>query len=214
MKQISHHSVTSPLRIIFLLVVSVSALLILYAALEVARFSRRDETRQADAAIVLGAAVFDDQPSPVLRERINHAILLYERGLVDTIIFTGGLGYGDERTEAAVSAQYAIAHGIPPSAILLESTSTSTIENLINTKQIAAEEKLDTFLIVSTPFHMKRGMTIADAIGLEAYSSPTRTTKWISWCTKTRSYIREVVVYAAYLVSSNRIFSNFQGKRS
>ncbi len=188
------------IKTILLLIISAFTLLIVYAALEVARFGRRDDARQADAAVVLGAAVFDDQPSPVLRERINHAILLYERGLVENIVFTGGKGSVDELTEAAVSAQYAIAHGIPEDTILLEDKSTTTIENLVNTEQIAAEKGLDTFLIVSTPFHMKRAMAIADAVGLEAYPSPTRTTKWISWRTKTRAYVREVLVYAAYLV--------------
>lgn len=33
---------------------------------------------KADAAIVLGAAVWGEEPSPVFRERINHAINLYK----------------------------------------------------------------------------------------------------------------------------------------
>ncbi|MGJ5635024.1 YdcF family protein, partial [Nostoc sp. CALU 1950] len=44
---------------------------------------------KADAAIVLGAAVWGEEPSPVFRERINHAINLYKNGSVKTIIFTG-----------------------------------------------------------------------------------------------------------------------------
>ncbi len=40
-------------------------------------YGNRTITTSADAAIVLGAAVWNDQPSPVFRERINHAIALY-----------------------------------------------------------------------------------------------------------------------------------------
>ncbi|MEY3990384.1 MAG: hypothetical protein RI985_1465, partial [Chloroflexota bacterium] len=40
--------------------------------------SKRDETRQADAAIVLGAAVWAGTPSPVLRARLDHALLLFQ----------------------------------------------------------------------------------------------------------------------------------------
>lgn len=190
------------LKITVFLIVGGFVLLVLYAAIEVVLFAKRDDTRQADAAIVLGAAVFGDQPSPVLRERVNHAMLLYEQGWVDIIIFTGGKGNLVALSEAEVSAQYAIAHGIPPEVILLEDQSKNTIENLGNAQAIAAEKELVTFLVVSTPFHMKRAMAIADSIELDAYPSPTRTTKWISWRTKTRAYVREVVGYAAYLLEN------------
>ena len=173
---------------------------ILAVALEVYRFSRLDETRPADAAIVLGAAVFRDRPSPVLRERINHALWLYENGYVDTIIFTGGVGWNDARSEAEVARQYALAQGVPAAHMLVETASVSTVENLINAQQIASENKLNSFLLVSTPFHMKRAMAIADDLGMEAYSSPTRTTRWINQATKSRAYVREVAGYLAYLV--------------
>ena len=189
-------------KIFLLLFGGAIVFLLVYAAVAVALFARRDEARRADAAIVLGAAVFGDQPSPVLRERINHAILLYDHGLVDMILFTGGSGNPGDWSEAEVSAQYAIAHGVPAEAIVMETTSKNTIQNLENAQQIGAERGLQTFLIVSTPFHMKRAMAIADDIGLTAYPSPTRTTAWISWRTKSRAYLREAVVYAIYLVRS------------
>ena len=43
-------------------------------------FAGRDETRKADAAVVLGAAAWDRKPSPVLEERLNHALDLYKTG--------------------------------------------------------------------------------------------------------------------------------------
>ncbi len=169
-------------------------------AVSVYTYAQKDETRSADAAVVLGAAVFGNRPSPVLRERINHAIELYEQGVVNTIIFTGGVGRNDTLSEAEVSANYAIAHGIPADAILLEDQSTTTRENLINVQSMAATHDLHSFLIVSTPFHMKRAMSLADDLGMKAYSSPTRTTQWISRRTKFRAYLREVAAYALYLL--------------
>ncbi len=169
-------------------------------AVSVYQFAQKDDTQPADTAIVLGAAVFRDRPSPVLRERINHAIQLYEQGIVSKIIFTGGLGSWDARTEAEVSASYAMARGIPIEDILLEAKSTSTRENLTNAQQIAAANNIDSFLIVSTPFHMKRAMSMADELQMDAHTSPTRTTQWISWLTKSRAYVREVVAYTFYLL--------------
>jgi uncharacterized SAM-binding protein YcdF (DUF218 family) len=177
-----------------------AALFILGVAFEVYRFSQLDQARPADAAIVLGAAVFRDRPSPVLRERINHAIRLYENGYVDTIIFTGGVGWNDARSEAEVARQYALAQGVPAAATLVETTSVSTLENLSNAQHVAAAHDLHTFLLVSTPYHMKRAMAMAEDLGMEAYTSPTRTTRWINQATKSRAYVREVAGYLAYLV--------------
>jgi uncharacterized SAM-binding protein YcdF (DUF218 family) len=176
-----------------------SLLLLLWAALTVYSFSRRDEAREADVAIVLGAAVFGERPSPVLRERINHAIGLYEAGYVDMIIFTGGLGRTGRVTEAEAAAAYARAQGVPSEAILLETTSTSTRENLRNARVIAAENGLESFLIVSTPFHMKRALMVADGLGMEAYSSPTRTIRWLNSYTKSRAFVQEVLSFTIYL---------------
>src|SRR5690554_4496308 len=46
----------------------------------------------ADAAIVLGAAEYNNRPSPVFKERIEHAIHLYRQGRIRAIVFTGGSG--------------------------------------------------------------------------------------------------------------------------
>lgn len=181
-----------------LLLLMITAVFILIAAIEVYLFAQKDEARSVDAAIVLGAAVYGNRPSPVLRERVNHAIQLYQQGYVQWVIFTGGQGQLNEPPEAEVARQYAIANGLPPEIILLETTSTNTRENLANAQAIATPKAVDSFLIVSTPFHMKRAMLLADELGMEAYSSPTRTTRWISWRTKFRAYAREVAGYMAY----------------
>src|SRR6266446_806890 len=94
-----------------------------------------DET--GDAAIVLGAAVWGDEVSPVFRERINHALELYRTGKVGKIIFTGGQGNRNEPTEAAAARHYAIKNGIPERDILIEESSHTTYENVVNAKHVA-----------------------------------------------------------------------------
>lgn len=191
-------------RLLARLVTGVMALVILlgwYAATTVFLFSLRDETRPADAAIVLGAAVWGERPSPVFRERINHAIQLYHDGIVPTIIFTGGVGNRDELAEAEVGRDYAVARGVDPADILLETTSTSTYENLRNAQNVAQQNGLETFLIVSTPNHMRRALAVADDLHMAAYSSPTRSIRWISSVTRTFSFAREVVAFSVYLLN-------------
>jgi len=189
-------------RLLARLVTGLIALAILlgwYAAITVFLFSLKDETRPADAAIVLGAAVVRDRPSPVFRERLNHAIQLYQMGLVEKLIFTGGVGNRDELAEAEVGRNYAVEHGVDPADVLLEETSTSTYENLRNAQAVAQQNGLETFLIVSTPNHMRRALAVAGDLHMEAYSSPTRSIRWISHATRTYSYLREVVAYSVYL---------------
>lgn len=168
-------------------------LLVWYAATSVYVYSLKSEPVSADAAVVLGAAAWGNRPSPILRERINHAIELYRAGHVEHIIFTGGLGVKSPLTEAEVSRRYALGRGVPDSAIILEDKSADTIENLTNVREIALAHDIDTFIIVSTPMHMRRAMFIANRLGLDAYTSPTQTTRWLPNGTRPYLYVREVM---------------------
>src|SRR6187551_482160 len=83
-------------------------------------WERHDQSRPSSAIVVLGAAQYVGRPSPVLRARLDHAIELWRRGLAPRIIFTGGFGEHDTTSEAAVAERYAIDHGVPARAILIE----------------------------------------------------------------------------------------------
>jgi uncharacterized SAM-binding protein YcdF (DUF218 family) len=133
-----------------------------------------DTRRPAQAIVVLGAAQYDGRPSPVLRARVDHAIQLWRRGLAPRLIVTGGSGTGDTTTEAAVERRYAIAHGIPGSAIMQEPESRSTSESLRNVAAMMGENSREVIL-VSDPFHMLRLSILARRFGLRPRSSPTRT---------------------------------------
>ena len=161
-------------------------------------FSTVDQKCRADVAIVLGAAVYADEPSPVYRERINHGITLYEEGYVDRIIVTGGSPDGSEMSEASVAKKYLLEQGIPDEAVLTEDTSTITQENLENSKIIMDEYGYDTAIIVSDPLHMKRAMLLAEDAGIKSYSSPTPTTRYVSLRTKIPFLLRETFYYIGY----------------
>jgi len=154
----------------------------------------------ADAAVVLGAAVWTNDVSPVFRERINHAIELYRRGKVHKLIFTGGQGNQNEPTEAAAARAYALANGVPLQDILVEQKSHTTYENVVNAKQLADANNLKKVLIVSDPMHMKRAMTMASDVGLDAHPSPTPTTKYKSLQAQMTELARETVYYLGYLL--------------
>lgn len=60
-----------------------------YAAVAIWTYGAKTEPVKSDAAIVLGAAVWGDKPSPVFQGRIDHALWLYKHQYVDKLIFTG-----------------------------------------------------------------------------------------------------------------------------
>jgi uncharacterized SAM-binding protein YcdF (DUF218 family) len=175
-------------------------LTILFTALRIYLYGNNSVDTNADAAVVLGAAVWSNSVSPVFRERINHAIELYRRGKVRKLIFTGGQGNPNEPSEADAARTYAVANGIPAQDILVEQKSHTTYENLVNAKQLADANSLKTVLLVSDPMHMRRAMTMANDIGLQASSSPTPTSRYKTWRTQVSELTRETFYYLGYVI--------------
>lgn len=162
------------------------------------RYGSVDEKRPADVAVVLGAGTYDGEVSPVYQERINHGIWLYENGYVEKLILTGGYGEVSSVSDAAAAGRYAVLAGVPETDILIEERSTITQENLLYAKELMDEAGYETALIVSDPLHMKRAMLLAKDTGLEAYSSPTPTSRYKSFRTKGKFLAREVFYYIGY----------------
>ena len=192
------------LRGLIVIAVALLALLGLVCALIVTQ-GRRDEAQQVGAgqvgaALVLGAAQWNGDPSPVLRARLDHALELYRRGQVRQIILTGGVGSGDITSEAAVGKQYLIDRGMNADALLLEEQGTTTWESLRNAAPLARANRIGAVLLVSDPFHMLRSIKMARDLGLIAYGSPTRSSPIAAGSAEeTRYILREAWGYMVYL---------------
>lgn len=134
----------------------------------------RDRHPLADAIVVLGAAQYAGKPSPVLKARIDHALTLWRQGAAGTLVFTGGTGMGDTTSEAVVSSVYARRHGVPDSAIALESAGRTTSESMHSVSSLLRARGARSVILVSDPFHMFRLWILARRVGLRARTSPTR----------------------------------------
>jgi uncharacterized SAM-binding protein YcdF (DUF218 family) len=161
-------------RIIAGALIAVTALWMI-SATAVMIWGARDKARESDAIVVLGAAQYVGRPSPVLRARLDHALDLWQRGLAPTLIFTGGTGIGDTTSEAAVSRNYALQHGVPDTAILMENEGRTTRESLAAVSAIMRDRQMRTAILVSDPFHMLRLRILSSQYGVDAYTSPTKT---------------------------------------
>ena len=157
---------------------------------------QRDDARPADAIIVLGAAAYDAKPSPVFEERIRHGIDLYKRGLAPKLIFTGGYGgVGARFSESQVARRYALRQGVPDKAILIESLSRNTHDNLCQASLLMQQHQLHDVIVVSDPLHMARALRISKELGIRAVGSPTPTSRFRTFATRWRFLLQEVYFF-------------------
>ncbi len=165
---------------------------------------QRDQAAPADVIIVLGAAAYDSNPSPVFKERIRHGIALYERGLAQHLLFTGGFGNGARFSESQVARSYALKQGVPAPAILIETQSRTTRQNLQQAKALMLDRGFRRALIVSDPLHMARALRLARELDIEALGSSTPTTRFRSFDTRKRFLLQEVYFFHRDLFMESR----------
>lgn len=187
-------------KLILLSLLSALLIAITSTSLSIYLYGNKVTDTKAEAAIVLGAAVWGEEPSPVFRERINHAINLYNNQNVTKLIFTGGVGEINEPAEAIVGKRYALVNKVKVTDILTETESRTTFQNLKNAQLVASNYQLNKFLIVSDPLHMKRAVLMARHLGMDADPSPTPTTRYRSFSSQMQFLIRETYFYLVYLV--------------
>jgi uncharacterized SAM-binding protein YcdF (DUF218 family) len=185
-------------RICFILILLI--IYIAYISVSIYSYGNVNEIVKADAAIVLGAAAWGDKPSPVFEERINHGIWLYKNGFVDNLIFTGGRGENTILSESGIAKTYAMENSVSGEDIFIEEKSTITQENIQFAAEIVKENNFSSVIVVSDPLHMKRAMLMCKDYGLEAYSSPTPTSKYTTAKSKISFLAREVFYYIGYQI--------------
>ena len=138
----------------------------------IARSADGTEAPEADYLIVLGCQVRGTVPSRMLRQRID-AAADYLRTYPDAIaIVSGGMGPGEDITEAQCMYDCLIAAGIEPERILMEDRATSTSENLRFSLELMES---DSVAIVSNEFHLYRAGQMAASLGLDAALIPADT---------------------------------------
>lgn len=187
-------------RIILIL----SLLVCVYVAVQlwdIHRVGHLDRGRDADCAIVLGAAAWHNKPSPVLRERLNHAIDLYKEGAVKSLVLTGGYGKGADFAESEVGLEYCVMQGVPRAVIHAELESLNTLDNLKEAKEIMSEKDFKDAILVSDPWHLKRARRMACDLKLDVYVSGTPSSRFQSWSAKSKFLFGEFALYHYYLVT-------------
>lgn len=116
---------------------------------------------KADAGVILGAAVWGgNRPSPVLKERINKGYDVYQKNIVPKLVITGG-GSPNELTEGEVSKNVLIKYGVAPENLILENSSSSTIQQIQFVRDsLYNAMNWNKIILISDNFHLFRSLEI------------------------------------------------------
>lgn len=131
--------------------------------------ARTDKDAGRDYLIVLGAAVYKDQPSLTLVRRLEGALQYLNEHPKTIAIVSGGMGQGEHITEAQAMYDWLVAHKVDPARIIMEPKATSTLENLRYSFDIIrarGDEPQGNVAIVSSAYHLYRAKLMAKNLGV------------------------------------------------
>lgn len=148
------------------------------------------DDKDVDYIVVLGARL-DEQAkvSGQLKSRCDTAINFTKKKPNTKIIMSGTVSGTAEISEAAGMKAYAVERGFPAEKILLEEKAENTNENIRYSFDLMESESK--FAIVSTNYHLQRGLLIARKYNMDCIGIPATT----DWRTAALGFINEIFKY-------------------
>ena len=162
--------------------------------------------KEPQTIIILGAGLFGDKVPPLLAQRLDKGLAIYERfNRKPVIIVSGGQGDDEWISEAEAMAGYLMEKGVPADSIFLENKSRTTLENLIFSKELMLSQGLeqDRVLLVTNSFHALRAGIYMKQVGLKGSSIGSRTAFYFlpsAWIRETAGLIRIYWKWHAFII--------------
>jgi uncharacterized SAM-binding protein YcdF (DUF218 family) len=178
----------------FLLIVADIATVLIFA-------HYRPEVKDADAIIVLGAAI----NTPTLSSRTMEGLKFYQQGKAKVMIFSGGRISDSDISEAQYMQRVVLKNTAPGDqpTMILEENSHSTYENLKNSRDKLPN--VHSIIIVSDEFHLARAVLTAKALGFGPVYWSAPEPDYYQPLELQRYYAREVAAMIAYIPKFLRI---------
>lgn len=121
-----------------------------------------------DAIVVLGAGVYQDGSlSPILKNRMDRTISLYQMGLAKQIICSGDHRLG-EYDEVDHMVEYLVVHKIPEENIDYDYEGFSTLESMENVAKTFGMKRI---ILVTQQYHLYRGIYLGGHFGMDVYGA-------------------------------------------
>jgi len=132
-------------------------------------------SQKADCILILGAAVWNGSPSPILKERLNMGAALYKAGASNKILLSGDSdsnGYN----EVLIMEDYLVEQlSIPPKDITKDYKGVSTYESIKRAKE---DYYVNSAIIVTQKYHLFRANYIASSLKIETYGADAQKSKF------------------------------------
>jgi len=123
-----------------------------------------DAPQKSDAIVVFGGGVGETgSPGKSTIERARYAVVLYNEGYADKIVFSSGYTY--IYNDAENMRLFARSMGVPETNIILEERANSVYENVRFSKEILDTKKWRSIILISAPYNMKRAELVFNKWG-------------------------------------------------
>ncbi|WP_346928605.1 YdcF family protein [Clostridium sp.] len=159
-----------------------------------------EDDRITDYVLVLGAGINKEQVSKSLRFRLNKAIEFNKVHGDIPIIVSGGMGKGEDITEALAMKRYLVSNGVDENNIIMEEKSTNTYENFKFSKAIMENKSKEkdniSVTLITNRFHMFRAKYIGVNMGLNIYCYSAKN----EIITSLNFYVRESFAYVKEVI--------------
>ncbi|MSR71482.1 MAG: hypothetical protein EXS50_02315 [Candidatus Taylorbacteria bacterium] len=158
-----------------------------------------EKAPHARAAIILGAAVTrSGDASPVLRDRVEAAVLLYTEGKVDKILMSGS-NPTQEYNEVSPVRDMLIEAKIPSEDVILDYAGFDTYSSMYRATEVF---KIKSAIVVTQSFHLPRALYLARSFGIDAYGISADKGSYLA-----KNYFRELGARpkAFFEVVTNRV---------
>jgi uncharacterized SAM-binding protein YcdF (DUF218 family) len=159
------------LRAFGLAVTGLATILVL-TCVGIVQTASQQELHPADAIVVFGAAEYSGHPSPVYRARLDHALALFQKGIANIVITTGGSGGDPRYSEGGVGHDYLMHQGIPEANLIAETQGTDTAESAERVAVIMRANAMHSCTVVSDEYHVFRIRKLLEYEGMKVYVAP------------------------------------------
>jgi len=187
-----------------LLVILTIALSLFYVHFQVHRYDDRIITNingldtrdwpNPRVAVVFGASVYGNGDlSPILADRVETAIELYNARKVNRILVSGDARHRSYNEPKAMY-EYLVTHSVSSNDVIVDTSGRSTYETCLRAKEAFGLKRA---VLVSQGFHLSRALYIANQLGLDAVgmAGDMRTEKVIDyqgvreWAAELKAYL-------------------------
>lgn len=165
-------SIRKVLRFLFISALILGVAFVGYNFYDVYTQTSKRDVATGDAIIVLGAAQFNGEPSPVFAARLDHALLVYKERSSRPIVTTGAKQEGDTYTEGFSGYTYLRDRGVAEKDLVIVTDGSDTYQQLSASALQLEQRDIGSAVLVSDSYHTARLRLIAQELGMKVSVSP------------------------------------------